>query len=79
MKNFSVEGQLGFRASLYVRSVFIMGDSDEVIPWWLDFVKGVVDSVDLLNSCETLQQNKVVRVIHKNFVKKCVDMFAEFA
>jgi molecular chaperone HtpG len=76
---FSTEERHGVR--LHVKRVFIMDDCKELLPRWLRFVRGVVDSEDLpLNvSREILQDSKLVRVMKKQVVKHALDMLDEIA
>jgi molecular chaperone HtpG len=66
---------------LYVKRVFIMDDCEEILPEWLRFVSGVVDSEDLpLNvSREVLQQDRVTRAIRKHVTNKTLDLLEELA
>jgi molecular chaperone HtpG len=76
---FSPDQRHGVR--LHVKRVFIMDDCDELLPKWLRFVRGVVDSEDLpLNvSRELLQDSRVVRTIRKQVVRRALDMIEELA
>jgi molecular chaperone HtpG len=66
---------------LFVKRVFIMDDCEELLPPWLRFVRGVVDSDDLpLNvSRELLQDSAIVRSIRKHVVKKTLDQLEKLA
>ncbi len=66
---------------LYVKRVFINDQFDDLLPRWLKFVKGVVDSNDLpLNvSREILQKSKVLSIINKRLVRKSLDMIKDLA
>jgi len=102
VKHFSIEGQLNFKALLFVpanpefclfdefhnkiqkmklcvKRVLVIDGCDELIPEYLNFIKGVVDSDDLplRISRDSLLQNKIFRVMKKNIVKKCLEMIQE--
>lgn len=103
VKHFSVEGELAFRAllfvprrppadyfsrngrahniKLYVRRVFVTEECENLIPGYLNFLFGIIDSEDLpLNlSREAIQQSAVVRAIRRHLVRKSIELMQEMA
>nr|CAG4649951.1 EOG090X01EZ [Sida crystallina] len=75
-ESFNKYGTRTDHIKLYVRRVFITDDFQDIMPSYLNFIRGVVDSDDLpLNvSRETLQQHKLIKVIRKKLIRKALDM-----
>lgn len=79
VESFNKYGTRSDNIKLYVKRVFISNDFNDLMPSYLNFIRGVVDSDDLpLNvGRETLQQHKLLKVIKKKLVRKALDMISK--
>ncbi|XP_037809649.1 endoplasmin homolog [Lucilia sericata] len=75
-ESFNRYGTKADNIKLFVRRVFITDEFNDMMPNYLNFIRGIVDSDDLpLNvSRETLQQHKLIKVIKKKLIRKVLDM-----